>query len=74
MGCLNSTEGKSSGDLNQSSSNYRRKLNVNPEHGRQQQGVHELKQNYVISKKSQQLGSGAFGSVFKTSNIHNPNH
>jgi serine/threonine protein kinase len=28
----------------------------------------------VISKHSQQLGAGAFGSVFKTSNIHNPNH
>lgn len=41
---------------------------------RQQQGVSELKKNYIISKKSKQLGSGAFGSVFKTSNIHNPNH
>jgi hypothetical protein len=37
MGCLSSTEPKDKKDgLNQSSSNYRRKLNVNPEHGRKQ--------------------------------------
>jgi len=34
----------------------------------------ELKQNYCISKNSEEIGHGAFGSVFKTSNVHNPNH
>jgi hypothetical protein len=52
MGCLSDKESKG-GDSNTSASNFRRKLNVNPEHGRKQQGVHELKQNYVISKKSE---------------------
>merc|ERR1740139_1369647 len=33
MGCLSDKESKgASGDMNQSASNYRRKLNVNPEH------------------------------------------
>jgi len=53
---------------------YHKKQTITAGGARQQQGVHELKKNYVISKKSKQLGSGAFGSVFKTSNIHNPSH
>jgi hypothetical protein len=42
--------------------------------GRKQQGMKELKQNYCISKNSEEIGHGAFGSVFKTSNVHNPTH
>jgi len=38
--------------------------------GSKQQGVHELKQNYVIDKTTVILGSGAFGKVFKTHNKH----
>ena len=40
---------------------------------RQQQGVRELKQNYLIDTNTQVLGSGAFDKVFKTHNIKDPN-
>ena len=43
-------------------------------HGREQQGVHELKQNYVIDAKTKVLGVGAFGRVFMTNNKHDKNH
>merc|ERR1711957_617045 len=76
MGCLNST-----GDDNAVSSGGNKSayvgvkgIGIRAGTGKAGQGVSELKQNYVISKHSQQLGAGAFGSVFKTSNIHNPNH
>ena len=36
--------------------------------GRKQQGVHELKQNYIIDNKTKVLGVGAFGRVFQTTN------
>ena len=36
--------------------------------GRTQQGVHELKQNYIIDGKTKVLGTGAFGKVFQTTN------
>lgn len=40
----------------------------------EQQGVHELKQNYKINEHKHQkvLGSGAYGKVFQSYNIHNP--
>ena len=37
-----------------------------------QQGVHELKQNYLIDEKTKVLGVGSFGKVFMSSNRHNP--
>lgn len=36
--------------------------------------MRELKQNYLISKNSEEIGHGAFGSVFKTQNVHNKKH
>ena len=42
--------------------------------GRKQQGMKELKQNYNINKNSEEIGHGAFGSVFKTFSVHNPDH
>ena len=53
---------------------YRRKLKVEIKTGKEQQGVKELKQNYNITLQSERLGSGAFGSVFKTNNVHDPDH
>ena len=41
--------------------------------GREQQGVHELKLNYVIDAKTKVLGVGAFGRVFMTTNRHDKN-
>jgi len=38
--------------------------------GRAEQGVRELKANYKIDKTTKILGSGAFGRVFSTNNIH----
>lgn len=38
--------------------------------GRAEQGVRELKANYKIDKTTKILGSGAFGRVFATNNIH----
>lgn len=34
--------------------------------------MHELKNNYRINKEQVLLGSGAFGKVFLSQNIHNP--
>lgn len=41
--------------------------------GLKQQGVHELKQNYLIDSKTKVLGIGAFGRVFMTTNKHDKN-
>lgn len=41
---------------------------INVSKGRPQQGVNELKQNYIIDGKTKVLGSGAFGKVFMTTN------
>ena len=41
--------------------------------GAAQQGVRELKKNYLINSQTQVLGVGAFGKVFKTHNIYDPN-
>merc|ERR1719464_202390 len=65
MGCLNSTEGKNSSGENRPEVK-RAKISINE--GRKQQGVHELKQNYVIDNKTKVLGVGAFGRVFMTTN------
>ena len=59
------TDGKGKDD-NKSSEVQRQKININE--GRKQQGVHELKQNYVIDNKTKVLGVGAFGRVFMTTN------
>jgi hypothetical protein len=74
MGCLNSKAASGDPNASMTRNSYHKKMSVVAKEPRQQQGVSELKKNYIISKKSKQLGSGAFGSVFKTSNIHNPNH
>ena len=50
------------------------KTKVSVNRGRMQQGVHELKQNYVIDSKTKVLGSGAFGKVFMTNNKHDTSH
>ena len=44
-----------------------------PGQGSKQQGIHELKQNYIISSNTKQIGNGAFGRVFQTSNKHDEN-
>jgi len=46
----------------------RKHQKINSVKGRPQQGVNELKQNYVIDGKTKVLGSGAFGKVFLTTN------
>ncbi len=38
-----------------------------------QQGVHELKLNYLIDDNTKVLGVGSFGKVFMTTNKHDPN-
>lgn len=40
--------------------------------GQYQQGVHELKMNYCIDEKTQLLGTGSFGRVFKSYNLNDP--
>ena len=42
--------------------------------GRIQQGVRELKQNYVIDHKTKVLGVGTFGRIFLSNNIHDKEH
>ena len=37
------------------------------------QGVHELKQNYLIGSHQRVLGQGSFGKVFLSESIHNKN-
>ena len=65
MGCLNSTNG--GGETKPQPDTMRRaKISINE--GRKQQGVHELKQNYIIDNKTKVLGVGAFGRVFMTTN------
>ena len=46
----------------------RNRQKISTAQGRPQQGVNELKQNYVIDGKTKVLGSGAFGKVFMTTN------
>ena len=41
---------------------------------REQQGIAQLKQNYVISGKTKVLGAGTFGKVFKTTSTKDKNH
>ena len=67
MGCLNSTTDK------HEVANTR-KMAIKSDKGRKQQGVHELKKNYHIDYKTRVLGTGAFGRVFQTYNIINPEH
>ena len=56
MGCLNST-----------TSVTRKKISpVRVGTAKTQQGVHELKQNYIINDKTKVLGAGKYGRVFKT--------
>ena len=65
MGCLNATS--SANDAKPQVDTMRRaKISINE--GRKQQGVHELKQNYIIDNKTKVLGVGAFGRVFMTTN------
>ena len=42
--------------------------------GTQRMGAKELKQNYSINSDTKILGQGAFGKVFLTHNISNPEH
>lgn len=50
------------------SQTIRKQQKISVGRGRAQQGVNELKQNYVIDGKTKVLGSGAFGKVFMTTN------
>ena len=64
MGCFNSTSKKEIKSIETT------KLSISSHEGRKQQGVTELKQNYVINNKTKVLGVGAFGRVFMTTNAH----
>ena len=67
MGCFNSTSKKEIKSIETT------KLSISSHEGRKQQGVTELKQNYVINNKTKVLGVGAFGRVFMTTNAHDQN-
>ena len=58
MGCFNATEVS-----NEKPKNI---VKVKPYKGKEQQGVKELKLNYIINSKTKVLGTGQFGRVFKT--------
>ena len=68
MGCLNATEKSTVKKLEPIG-----KLQISSHEGRKQQGVTELKQNYVINNKTKVLGVGAFGRVFMTTNAWDQN-
>ena len=40
--------------------------------GKKEQGVIELKKNYIIEPSTKIIGSGAFGKVYKTCRTHDP--
>ena len=67
MGCFNATTKKEVKSIEPM------KLSISSHEGRKQQGVSELKQNYVINNKTKVLGVGAFGRVFMTTNAHDHN-
>mmetsp|Transcript_37741 Transcript_37741/g.27445 ORF Transcript_37741/g.27445 Transcript_37741/m.27445 type:complete len:141 (+) Transcript_37741:46-468(+) len=52
------------------SNNMSGSIQIKVGQGRAEQGVRELKANYKIDKTTKILGSGAFGRVFATNNIH----
>jgi len=66
MGCFQSK----TDEVKVGAGKYRKKMLVTSGKAKKQQGVNELKANYNITLKSQRLGTGAFGSVFKTNNIN----
>ena len=67
-----SPPGKQPKDLNEKPSLDRQHISVNS--GREQQGVTELKNNYIIEPNSQIIGLGNFGKVYKTVNKHDESH
>ena len=44
------------------------KVDIQPRRGSTQQGVQELKKNYLIDQTTKKIGEGAFGNVFLTTN------
>ena len=70
MGCITSKT-SSSYSTNSSKTNQNHKeanQSIKLGKSRQNQGVHELKKNYVINNLTKTLGEGAFGKVFLTTN------
>ena len=49
-------------------------MHISVNTGREQQGVTELKQNYIIEPNSTIIGMGNFGRVYKTVNVHDKDH
>ena len=75
MGCINSTKTVKSNDNSSGDTTAGKghRMSFKTGTGNKQQGVHELKQNYHIDSKTEVLGVGAFGRVFKTMNKHDNN-
>ena len=66
MGCLSETEKAENPET-------KKMTKIKPYDGKEQQGVHELKKNYVINNKTKVLGAGQFGRVFMTWRVKDEN-
>ena len=58
MGCVKSKEGKEESAGVERNVPKPLKMKISTARGKEQQGVHELKQNYVINKDTKVLGAG----------------
>ena len=70
MGCIHPKLNEKSASSSDSGPGLR-KPNIRRSIGKAQQGVYELKRNYVIDAKTDVIGTGAFGKVYKTHRKHN---